>query len=110
MTYFFDGSKEAFLTAFLLAYCDERAIVTAGSCQLALGQECVFVRADEEKARLSRDLMSEVRRSRLEKLQTDVRDTDLSDDEIRAEVEYVRQTMYMERRGDEDYSGYKSVD
>ncbi|HIR72013.1 MAG TPA: hypothetical protein IAB96_00565 [Candidatus Coprenecus pullicola] len=65
---------------------------------------------DEEKARLSRDLMSEVRRSRLEKLQTDVRDTDLSDDEIRAEVEYVRQTMYMERRGDEDYSGYKSVD
>ena len=51
MTYFFDGSKEAFLTAFLLAYCDERAIVTAGSCQLALGQECVFVRADEEKAR-----------------------------------------------------------
>ena len=51
MTYFFDGSKEAFLTAFLLAYCDERAIVTAGSCQLALGQECVFVRADEETAR-----------------------------------------------------------
>lgn len=65
---------------------------------------------DEEKARLSRDLMSEVRRSRLERLQREVRDTDLSEDEIRAEVEYVRQTMYMERRGDEDYSGYKSVD
>lgn len=65
---------------------------------------------DEEKARLSRDLMSEVRRSRLERLQREVLDTDLSEDEIRAEVEYVRQTMYMERRGDEDYSGYKSVD
>lgn len=65
---------------------------------------------DEEKARLSRELMSEVRRSRLERLQREVRDTDLSEDEIRAEVEYVRQTMYMERRGDEDYSGYKSVD
>lgn len=65
---------------------------------------------DEEKARLSRDLMSEVRRSRLERLQREVLDTDLSEDEIRAEVEYVRQTMYMERRGDEGYSGYKSVD
>ena len=65
---------------------------------------------DEEKARLSRDLMSEVRRFRLERLQREVLDTDLSEDEIRAEVEYVRQTMYMERRGDEDYSGYKSVD
>ena len=65
---------------------------------------------DEEKARLSRDLMSVVRRSRLERLQREVLDTDLSEDEIRAEVEYVRQTMYMERRGDEDYSGYKSVD
>lgn len=65
---------------------------------------------DEEKARLSRDLMSEVRRSRLDRLQREVLDTDLSEDEIRAEVEYVRQTMYMERRGDEDYSGYKSVD
>ena len=65
---------------------------------------------DEVKARLSRDLMSEVRRSRLDRLQREVLDTDLSEDEIRAEVEYVRQTMYMERRGDEDYSGYKSVD
>ena len=65
---------------------------------------------DEEKARLSRDLMSEVRRSRLERLQREVLDTDLSEDEIRAEVEYVRQTMYMERRGDENHSGYKSVD
>ena len=65
---------------------------------------------DEEKARLSRDLMSGVGRARLERLQREVLDTVLSEDEIRAEVEYVRQTMYMERRGDEDYSGYKSVD
>ena len=48
---------------------------------------------DEEKARLSRDLMSEVRRSRLERLQREVLDTDLSEDEIRAEVE-----VYGEKR------------
>lgn len=51
MIYFFDGSKDAFLTAFLLAYRDEEAVLTTGSRQLALGQESVFVRADAEKAR-----------------------------------------------------------
>ena len=65
---------------------------------------------DEEKARLSRDLMDEVRKSRLEGLQAGTGDTGLSDEEILAEVEYVRQIMYEERGGDEDYSGYKSVD
>ncbi len=51
MTYFFDGSKDAFLTAFLLAYRDEDAFLTAGSRQLALGQQSVFVCADTQKAR-----------------------------------------------------------
>lgn len=51
MIWFFDGSKDAFLTTFLLAYRDEHPIVSAGSHQLSLGQECVFVRADENKAR-----------------------------------------------------------
>ena len=51
MIYFFDGSKEAFLTAFLLAYGDENAVLTAGICQLALGQKSVFVRAEPDKAR-----------------------------------------------------------
>lgn len=51
MIWFFDGSKDAFLTAFLCAFRDENAILSAGSQQLALGQESVFVRADTEKAR-----------------------------------------------------------
>ena len=51
MIYFIDGSKQAFLTAFLLAYHDENALFTTENRQLALGQESVFVCADEEKAR-----------------------------------------------------------
>ena len=39
MIYFFDGSKDAFLTAFLLAYRDEDALLTTGNHQLALGQK-----------------------------------------------------------------------
>lgn len=50
MIYFFDGTKEAFLTAFLLAYRDENALLTAGSRQLALGQKSIFVRTDEKMA------------------------------------------------------------
>ena len=51
MIYFFDGTKEAFLTAFLLAYRDEDALLTAGSRQLALGQKSIFVRTDEKMAK-----------------------------------------------------------
>lgn len=66
--------------------------------------------SDEEKARLCRDLMDEVRKSRLEGLLAGTGETGLSDEEILAEVEYVRQIMYEERGGDENHSGYKSVD
>lgn len=66
--------------------------------------------SDEEKARLCRDLMGDVRRSRLERLQVGPGGSGLSDEEILAEVEYVRQIMYEERGGDENHSGYKSVD
>ena len=65
---------------------------------------------DEEKARLCRDLMDEVRKARLEGLLAGTGETGLSDEEILAEVEYVRQIMYEERGGDENHSGYKSVD
>lgn len=51
MIWFFDGSKDAFLTAFLCAFRDENAILSAGNRQLSLGQESVFVRADADKAR-----------------------------------------------------------
>ena len=51
MIYFFDGSRDAFLTAFLLAYCDEDALFTTGSRQLTLGQASVFVRTDAQLLR-----------------------------------------------------------
>ena len=60
MIYFFDGSKDAFLTAFLLAYRDEDALLTTGSRQLTLGQESIFVRADPEKARRCEARLSEL--------------------------------------------------
>lgn len=50
MIYFYDGSKNAFLTAFLLAYHDENAVLTCGSKQLTIGQEARFVQTDSERA------------------------------------------------------------
>ncbi len=50
MIYFYDGSKNAFLTAFLLAYHDENAVLTCGSKQLTIGQEARFVQTDPERA------------------------------------------------------------
>lgn len=51
MIYFYDGTKDAFLTAFLLAYPDEDAVLVSGAKQLSIGQKTVFVRADPERAR-----------------------------------------------------------
>lgn len=50
MIYFTDGSKEAFLTAFLLAYHDEEPCITSSQKQLVLGQESIFVKADPPRA------------------------------------------------------------
>ena len=60
MIYFFDGTKEAFLTAFLLAYRDEDALLTAGSRQLALGQKSIFVRTDEKMAKKCEQRLTEL--------------------------------------------------
>lgn len=51
MIYFTDGTKEAFLTAFLLAYRDEDSYITSSQKQLVLGQSTVFVKADAERAK-----------------------------------------------------------
>lgn len=88
MIWFFDGSKDAFLTAFLYAYRDERPIVSAGNRQLSLGQQCVFVRADADKAR-----RCEARLKELDK--NCMRDLDLllrSSEENRGQIafEYLR--------------------
>lgn len=51
MIYFTDGTKENFLTAFLLAYRDEEALLASSKTQLVLGQECVFVKTDLLRAK-----------------------------------------------------------
>lgn len=50
MIYFTDGTKENFLTAFLLAFEDRDARLTSSQAQLVLGQECVFVKTDAARA------------------------------------------------------------
>ena len=60
MIYFYDGSKEAFYTAFLLAYPDEEAVLTSGSKQLGIGQKTVFVRADPARAKQAERRLEEL--------------------------------------------------
>ena len=50
MTYFYDGTKESFLTAFVLSYGDEDARLASSPTQLTLGQQSVFVRTDLKQA------------------------------------------------------------
>lgn len=50
MIYFYDGSKEAFLTALAASYCDENAVLASKNKQLALGQQTVFIAADAARA------------------------------------------------------------
>ncbi len=51
MIYFYDGTKEGFLTAFLQAFTDENAIISSRSAQIPLGATPVFVQTDEERAK-----------------------------------------------------------
>ncbi|MBQ8429435.1 MAG: TIGR03915 family putative DNA repair protein [Clostridia bacterium] len=54
MTYFYDGTKEGFLTAFLAAFSDNEARLFCGFCsnaQLALGENPISVQTDKEKAK-----------------------------------------------------------
>jgi hypothetical protein len=50
MTYFFDGTKEGFLTAFAIAFQDKNAILTSKNAQLFLGEPPVFVQTNLQKA------------------------------------------------------------
>ncbi len=51
MIYFYDGSKEAFLTALALSFRDSEPYLTSGNKQLVLGQQTVFVRTDAARAK-----------------------------------------------------------
>ena len=51
MLYFFDGTKEGFLTAFARAYTDENAWLTSKKTQLVLGQELILVQTNAQTAK-----------------------------------------------------------
>ena len=51
MIYFFDGTKDGFLTAFLAAFQDKDAVLTSKNGQLPLGQTPVNIQTDSEKAK-----------------------------------------------------------
>lgn len=55
MIYFTDGTKEGFLTAFLLAYEDGESYITSSQKQLTIGQETVFVAADPVRAKRAKE-------------------------------------------------------
>ena len=50
MVYIFDGTKEGFLNAFLLAFQDKNPVLTSKQTQLPLGEKPVFVTTDFQKA------------------------------------------------------------
>lgn len=50
MIYFFDGTKEGFLTALVLSFHDDEAFLTSRQKQLAIGEDSVFVSAKKETA------------------------------------------------------------
>lgn len=50
MIYFYDGTKDGFLTALVTAYDDPEARLTSVSIQLPLGQQAVSVRSDHKRA------------------------------------------------------------
>ena len=82
MIYFTDGSKEAFLTAFLLAYHDENAYITSSQKQLVLGQESVFVQADLSRAERAERRLLELDKHCIEDLELLLRSADKRREQI----------------------------
>lgn len=50
MIYFFDGSIDGFLTAFIQAFLDKDAVISSRKIQLSLGQNPLYVDTDTTKA------------------------------------------------------------
>ncbi len=76
MIYFYDGSKAAFLTALLLAFRDENAVLTSGSRQLSIGQEARFVQADASRARRAEERLLAIDKGSMHDLDTLLRSGD----------------------------------
>lgn len=88
MTYFYDGSKNAFLTAFLLAYSDEEAMLTSTSTQLAIGSKTVFVRTDPARAKKAEQRLLKIDNGSIDDLITILRSGD--DDRDMVAFNYLR--------------------
>lgn len=70
MTYFFDGTKYGFLTAFLAAFSDAEARIYCAEGQLTLGEAPIFVQTDEEKAKKAENRLLSFDRDCMEDLDT----------------------------------------
>ncbi len=55
MIYFFDGTNDGFLTAFLCSYYDANAQFACDKTQLSIGQECITVKTDAETAHKAKE-------------------------------------------------------
>jgi probable DNA metabolism protein len=55
MIYFFDGSEDGFLTAFLQAFHDENALLSSQKTQLIVGEQSLFVSTDSARAKRARE-------------------------------------------------------
>lgn len=82
MTYFYDGTKEAFLTALLLSYDDPEPLITAGGMQLVLGQQTVFVRTDAERAKRAEERLLSFDKNCMNDLDIILRSGDPNRDQI----------------------------
>ena len=68
MLYLFDGTEKGFLTAFLLAFTDENAIVSSRQEQMLLGQTLISVQTDEQKAEKVKRRLAQFDREALSEL------------------------------------------
>ncbi len=69
MIYFYDGTENGFFTAFLAAFQDDDAVVTARNVQLSLGQQTVFVASNESRASKAKDRLYAIDKDCLQEIQ-----------------------------------------
>ena len=58
MIYFFDGTKNGFLTAFCAAFHDQTALLTSTQAQLRLGEESVRISTNDNTAKKAEDRLT----------------------------------------------------
>ena len=82
MIYFYDGTKEAFLTALVLSFRDSDPFLTSGNKQLVLGQETAFVRTDQDKAKKVEERLLSFDKDCMHDLDTILRSGDVGKDNV----------------------------